>query len=318
MVTLRRSTTILMMRFQRLSSCAVLACALLAPPLAAQQLISRPVPTTRVESWSFESPSMGEKYSVSVGLPAEYKPGGTEKYPMLVVTDGDWAFRGVHEAVRSLDGVITPVIVVSIGTAEDEGQLVWTRRRIYEFSPRWGLTDPFGVEVEKFCKQIQSPEGKCVGGSEQFLRVITAELIPLITAKYPVDTTQLGLFGVSAGGYFTSWAMFQPGVPFRKYLISSPAMAYGDGETFRAEARYAEAHKDFPAAVYMASGVLEAPDPLLEGIGKIVSGMSHLAGVLAGRKYPGLSLTVEYHPGMGHTDVMGTTVVRGMRVLYPR
>ena len=51
-------------------------------------------------------------------------------------------------------------------------------------------------------------------------------------------------------------------------------------------------------------------------MGEIVSGMSHFAGVLATRKYPGLEVTIEYHPGMGHTDVMGTSVVRGLRTLY--
>jgi len=40
--------------------------------------------------------------------------------------------------------------------------------------------------------------------------------------------------------------------------------------------------------------------------------------VLAGRNYPGLKVTTEYHPGMGHTDVLGTSVARGMRILYPK
>lgn len=60
-----------------------------------------------------------------------------------------------------------------------------------------------------------------------------------------------------------------------------------------------------------------ASDPMLQG-GEIVSGMSHLAGVLATRQYPRLRMTIEYHPGMGHTDVMGTSVVRGLRSLYAK
>ena len=148
--------------------------------------------------------------------------------------------------------------------------------------------------------------------------MIVSELIPLIAAKYPIDTSDLGLFGISAGGYFVSWVIFQPSSPFRKYLISSPAMAYGDGQIFRVEEEYAKAHKDLSASIYLAAGTLEASDPQLEGIGRIVSGMSHFAGVLASRKYPGLTVTTEYHPGMGHTDVMGTSVVRGMRTLYPK
>jgi len=39
--------------------------------------------------------------------------------------------------------------------------------------------------------------------------------------------------------------------------------------------------------------------------------MSHLAGVLAARHSPGLTLVTEHHPGMGHTELKGATVVRG-------
>ena len=86
----------------------------------------------------------------------------------------------------------------------------------------------------------------------------------------------------------------------------------------RQEAEYAKTHKDLAVGVYLASGVLEAADPQLEGTGEIVSGMSHLAGVLSSRQYPGLKMTIEFHPGMGHTDVMGTSVVRGLRFLYAK
>lgn len=287
-----------------------------ADRIAAQQLEPRPVPTHDVESFTFKSPSMGVVFAVNVGLPAGYKP-GDGKYPALITTDGDWAFPAVNEAVRSLAGAIDPLFVVSIGTRFDDGETVWTRRRIYEFSPPdWDLKDPFGQELAKFCQNLRSEPGRCVGGAARFLNVIVSELIPLVTAKYQIDPNQLGLFGISAGGFFTSWAIFQPNAPFRKYLISSPAMAYGDGDIFRQEERYAKDHKDLPVGIYMGAGVLETGDGFLEGIGRIVSGMSHLSGVLGGRHYPGLKLVTEYHPGMGHTDVMSTSVVRGLRTLY--
>ncbi|MSR02162.1 MAG: hypothetical protein EXR94_05400 [Gemmatimonadetes bacterium] len=79
-----------------------------------------------------------------------------------------------------------------------------------------------------------------------------------------------------------------------------------------------ELGKDLPVGIYLSAGVLEAGDPDLEGIGKIVSGTAHLAGVLAGRKYPGLKLVTEFHPDMGHVDVVGTAVVRGLRTLYAK
>lgn len=91
-------------------------------------------------------------------------------------------------------------------------------------------------------------------------------------AKFPIDTSQLGLFGMSAGGFFATWVMFQPDTPFNKYIISSPAMAYGNGEAFRLEADYAKTHKDLAVGLYMSAGGLEATDPLLEVLGEVVSG----------------------------------------------
>jgi predicted alpha/beta superfamily hydrolase len=282
-----------------------------------QQLQTRPVPTGDVQSFTFQSPSMGVRFSLNVGMPSGYKPGDGKKYAALIVTDGDFAFPGVNEAARSLGGAITPLFIISVGTSIDEGEGEHTKRRIYEFSPPgWDRKDPFGQAVENYCRMFKSEEGRCSGGAGKFLTAIASEMVPLLAAKFPIDTAQLGLFGLSAGGFFASWAIFQPNSPFKKYLISSPAMAYGRGEIFRQEARYAESHKDLPVGIYLAAGVLEAADPQLEGMGEIVSGMSHFAGVLATRKYPGVKVTIEYHPGMGHTDVMGTSVVRGLRTLY--
>ncbi|MGQ0649872.1 MAG: alpha/beta hydrolase [Gemmatimonadaceae bacterium] len=299
---------------------AVLAFVPLVPRvdlLGAQQLETRPVPTGRVESFTFQSPSMGVRYGVNVGLPEGYKAGDGKKYPALISTDGDQFFSAVNEAARQLAGMIDPLFIVSIGTPAVEGQAAYTRRRVYEFSPPgWDLKDPFGQAVTKACQDNQSEAGRCVGGAPRFLDVIVSELIPLMTSKYPIDANQLGLFGISAGGFFASWTIFQPNSPFRRYIISSPAMAYGDGEIFRQEERFAKEHRDLPVGIYFGAGVLEAPDGSLEGVGRIVSGMSHLTGVLAGRRYPGLTMVTEYHPGMGHVDVIGTNVVRGLRTLY--
>src|SRR5215470_7163100 len=241
-----------------------------------QQLQMRPVPTGEVQSFTFQSPSMGVRFSLNVGLPQGYKAGDGRKYPALIVTDGDFTFRNVYEQASTLSSVITPLFIISVGTSLEEGEVEHTRRRIFEFSPPgWDRQDKFGQAVEGYCKQFKSPADRCTGGAGKFLTAIATEMIPVLAAKFPIDTTQLGLFGLSAGGFFTSWVIFQPNTPFKKYIISSPAMAYGRGEIFRQEAEYAKTHKDLAIGVYLASGVLEAADPQLEGTGEIVSGMSH-------------------------------------------
>jgi predicted alpha/beta superfamily hydrolase len=299
---------------------AIIAASLLlafAFPSAHAQLQSRPVPHRAIESFTFQSPSMGVRYSINVGMPRDYKPGDGKKYPALLVTDGDFTFGNVYESASALTASITPLFIISVGTSLEEGEAEHVQRRVYEFSPPgWDLKNHLGQETERFCKKFNSPPDRCTGGAPKFLAAISTEMIPLLAAKFPIDTSQLGLFGMSAGGFFATWVMFQPNTPFNKYIISSPAMAYGNGEAFRLEADYAKTHKDLAVGLYMSAGGLEATDPVLEVLGEVVSGMSHLAGVLGSRWYPGLKMTVEYHPGMNHNDVMGTTVVRGLRTLY--
>jgi len=283
------------------------------------QLQSRPVPHRAVESFTFQSPSMGVRFSINVGMPEGYKAGDGKKYPALLVTDGDFTFGSVYESASALRGLITPLFIISVGTSLEEGEAEHVRRRIYEFSPPgWDRKDHLGQELEHACKDLNSPPDRCSGGAAKFLTAITTEMIPLLAARFPIDTSQLGLFGISAGGFFSTWVMFQPNTPFNKYVISSPGMAYGGGEAFRQEADYAKTHKDLAVGVYLAAGSLEATTPEVEVLGDVVSGMSRLAGVLSSRHYPGLKLTVEYHPGMNHNDVMGTTVVRGLRTLYAK
>jgi hypothetical protein len=60
------------------------------------QLQSRPVPVRAVESFTFQSPSMGVRFSLNVGLPQGYTAGDGKKYPALIV---DTRGRD-HAAVR--------------------------------------------------------------------------------------------------------------------------------------------------------------------------------------------------------------------------
>ena len=76
---------------------------------ASAQLQSRPVPNAGVESFTLQSPSMGVRFSLNVGLPQGYKAGDGKKYPALIVTDGDFVFGNVYESASTLGGVISPL-----------------------------------------------------------------------------------------------------------------------------------------------------------------------------------------------------------------
>jgi predicted alpha/beta superfamily hydrolase len=262
---------------------------------------------------------MGVRYGINVGLPVDFRPAAGKKYPALITTDGDQAFAGVYDAARRLmsQQAIGGMVIVSIGSELDQGDSSWIRRRFYEFTPAdWDLEDPVGRLIAKVCESYRSAPDRCTGGAPGFLGAILTEMLPLIQQRYPIDPDQLGLFGISAGGFFASWTIFQPSSPFKKYIISSPALAYGNDEIFRQEAGYAAGHKDLDAAIYFGAGSLEILEEPFEAVIQTVSGMLRLAAVMRTRNYPSLKLFAEVHPGMGHADAMGTSVVRGLRSLY--
>ncbi len=294
--------------------------AALTPVIAgAQSLEPRPLALTGVEAFSFQSAIMNERYEVVVAAPQGMQPG--VRYGALIVTDGSATWPVAWSAVRALagQGDIDPMFVVSIGLPNERGEPDMTRRRVREFSPPgWDYKDPFGQLVSEGCKSFNVSLDRCTGGAPQFLQLITSELLPGVLRRFPIDTTKLTLFGLSAGGFFTSWVMFQPNSPFRNYIISSPATAYGNGAALRLEAEWAKTHKDFPVGVYVSSGSLEMDDPRLEGIGRIVSGQMQLVAALRSRNYPSLRMFTEIHNGLGHSDVAHTALVRGLRTLLPR
>lgn len=248
-----------------------------------------------------------------------YAADPAKRWPALVVTDGDWVFPIANDAARGLasQGDTEGLIVISVGTRLEEGDSAWTRHRVYEFSPPdWPRTAPFGRLVSQLCAAYGTANDRCTGGAPVFLDFLVRELLPRMQARYRIDPARLGLFGVSAGGFFASWVIFQPSSPFTTYIMSSPAMAYGDGEAFRLEAQYATTHKDLKARIYLASGTLEMDSPMFEGMGQIVSGQIRLSAALRGRNYPSLTLVTEMHQGLSHYDNTGTTLNRSIRLLY--
>jgi len=290
----------------------------------ASKFESRSFPTSNIQSYSYRSSSMDRVYDISIGFPAGYDQNPDKKYPALIVTDGNRAFPIVHSiisgvAARSQGNIEAPVII-SIGTPYEEGEMAHRQRRVFEFSPpNWEMEDTFGQQIKGLCENmLKIASQDCVGGAPKFLDFIASELLPDLYKAHRIDPDDLGLFGISAGGFFATWAIFQENSPFNRYLISSPAMAYGDGEIFRQEARYAETHKDLPVSIYLGSGMLEMDDPFLEGVGKIVSGHAHLAGTLRTRNYPNLKLYSEMHQGMGHMDTPAVVAARGLRLLYTK
>lgn len=286
-------------------------------PAAPSTLVARDLPSPGVKAFRFRSEKMGRNYDVVIRFPRQYMAHPDKRFPALLITDGNRFFPAAMAALNAVEGELAaPMILIAVGTPFEEGPDAYNRRRVHEFSPPgWDMKDAFGQGVAQSCAGWKVPLAQCTGGAPEFLRFLSGELIPRLASDMRIDRDRLALGGVSAGGFFAAWASFQPHSPFSNYILSSPAFAYGDGEIFREEARFAEGRKDFPVGIYMSSGSLEIDHPYLEGVGKVVSGQAHLGGVLRGRSYPGLRLHSEIHQGLGHLDAASTAYARGLRLL---
>lgn len=278
---------------------------------------TRPYTIAQAYAFSFDSALMGARYDISVALPASYTTSG-RRYPVLVVVDGDQLFELAVRIARNfaMAGEVEELIVVGVACPAAEGFHEFVRRRHYEFSPpgRYTFDNPL-IRLLKDRMERAGFDPQAVGGAPEFLRFLADELLPTLAGEYRLDMQQSGLFGHSAGGAFVLYALLSGASPFRKYICGSPATSVCDGELFRIEERYAAAHRDLEATLYMAAGAQEMQSAFLES-GGIVSGLARFAGLFALRRYPSLRVASDIFPGEGHTSVMPVLLGRGLRMLW--
>lgn len=269
-----------------------------------------------VDAFTYDSDIMGLGYDISVALPRSYNASLPVTYPLLLVLDGSLTFAMTSAFVRSMEGELRDAIIVGIDISKEADEGEYLRRRVHQFSPdnNWPMNDGFGAYIQQLFKEnFGQFDRQDIGGAPKFYQFICDELLADLQTMYPIDQTDIGLAGVSAGGFFTCYALFQEVSPFTYFIASSPAMAYGDGEIFRMEQQWSERHNDLKAGLYMGAGSLEIQDGFLEAKGKIVSGMTQLAGALASRNYPHLTMKTDIYEGMGHIDSFYAAVTKGLR-----
>lgn len=84
--------------------------------------------------WSVPDPVSGREYEVFVSLPASYETEPTRRYPVLYVTDADYAFPIIRQIARrvNLDGpVIEEFILVGLSYAKGDGGRRQPPSRLY-------------------------------------------------------------------------------------------------------------------------------------------------------------------------------------------
>lgn len=235
----------------------------------------------------------GREYHLSVALPETYAT-SNQSYPVIYLLDSD-IFFGMAAGLTPLSHwcVGTPeAIVVGIGyDMQNYAEWMDVRGRDF-FIPDvvdWMPEDPNFI-------------------ADRFLTGLTQEIIPFIETNYRASSFDRCLYGYSASGFFTLYALFHQPQAFQRYMCGSVmnlAYPYLIQHTERLAARSA----DEPIWLYTSVGELES---------KQVPSYHQLIDFLRGGNFPCLKLSTEIYPGEYHgSEGAALTYLHGIRNVYP-
>lgn len=265
---------------------------------AATRTDGAPYVLSGTQVWSVPDPVSGREYEVFVSLPAGYEAAGERRYPVLYVTDADYAFPLIRGIVRrvNLDGpVIEDFILVGLSYAVGEGG---AGSRARDYTP---------VRINDR-----------TGGGAAYQDYLKSQVLTFIEGRFRADPARRILLGHSYGGLLSAQILFSEPELFDGYVLGSPSFWFGDHAMMRTEAEYARTHADLPARVYMYIGEYEFP-----GSGArnnrydMVGDNARFEGRLRSRAYPGLNLTNEVLNDEDHLTVAPRGFTKGLLALLP-
>lgn len=270
------------------------------------------IPATEVRT--LHSAAVGQDYLISVALPYHYAEHLDKTYPVIYVLDANSYFGMVVEMARTLAirvpfcNAFPEAILVGVGYP-DNGTAAETNAWVMHLRMRDFL--PVRDEgAEGFMQDIFPIAGHVAsGGAHDFLRFIQQELAPWVASEYRIDAADSTLMGFSWGGEFALHMLFRQPQLFRRYVVGSPDLPYGNGVILDDEQRYAETHAELPVSLYLAYGEAEINDyerPYIE----------RFLEALRSRSYAGFTLTYEVIPKYTHCEVVAPVFLAGLVTVF--
>jgi len=205
-------------------------------------LVGAGEPITIGETITLQSKVMGEERTILISTPPGYGL-GTERYPVLYMTDGDQHIthtRGTVDFLAS-NGLIPQLIIVGVANTDRTRDLTPTRVETREVNGR----------------VMQNPTS---GGAGKFLEFFESELFPYIEDHY--RTLPMRLFsGHSFGGLFALNAFFERPELFRAVLAISPSLNWDEDLPIRQATSFSKNLAVANAALFVAMADEESGDP---------------------------------------------------------
>ena len=267
----------------------------------------RPYEIADSEAWDVPDPVSRRGYQVFVALPPSYAKEPQRKYPVLYVTDADYAFPIIRQINRrlNLDGPrVEEFILVGLSYAKGEDGAV-SRRRDYTPTPNGPST---------------APSSAIHGQGQAYQTYLRDQVKPFIAARYRVDPSRALFLGHSYGSLLGAQILFtEPGL-FSGYILGSPSLWYDKRRVLGMEASYAARNRDLPAKVFLYVGEYEAlrkGDRRYSQSVDMVADNKVLEKALKDRKYPNLNLKSVVLNDEDHLSVAPRGFTQGLKYLLP-
>ena len=210
-------------------------------------------------------------YQVFVALPPSYAKQPQRRYPVLYVTDADYAFPIIRQLGRRLN-VEGPKIENSYSSAclcKRRGRQE-SAANVITADATWPKHPPRSIGQAQACQQYLRDQVK-----------------PFITTRYRADPAKAIFLGHSYGALLGTQILFTEPDMFSSYILGSPSLWYDKRYALKLEARYAEQHQDLKANVYLYVGAQEAlrkGDRRYQTVDMVADNRA-LEAALASRKY---------------------------------
>jgi predicted alpha/beta superfamily hydrolase len=258
------------------------------------------LPNTQVRA--LHSQETGADYRLFIATPADYKTSG-KKYPVVYMLDADYAFALTRNIVQHYveRKQLPEMILVAIAYPGAAGDLaIYAENRKRTVAGESGFVEPVAQ-----------------GGAVRFRNFIANEVIPFMATNFPI-TADRTFIGHSYGGLFGSYVLLTEPELFRRYVIVSPSLWYGDRLIFNVERQTARARRDLDRGIerhaFFAIGGAETNDamgaPMVEQLKQFYRGLD-------ARKDPALSLALRIYPEETHASVFPGAVARGLLAIFP-
>jgi predicted alpha/beta superfamily hydrolase len=273
-----------------------------APDAAAE---GAPYVLKGTQVWTVPDPVSGRDYEVFVSLPASYETDPQRRYPVVYVTDADYAFPIIRQIARrvNLDGpVIEEFILVGLSYSRGDSGVVSRNR---DYTPT--------------SNGPRSASSTLHGQGPAYQTYLKTQALPFVESRFRVDPARRVLIGHSYGGLLGAQILFtDPGL-FHAYVLGSPSFWYDKRHMMRMEADHARTHRDLPADIFMYIGDWEVPGPDRRNTSgaDMVADVRAMERTLKSRNYPHLTVQSLVLQDEDHLTVAPVGFTRALMAVLP-